>query len=282
MRTWASYCSDAGRGASENEDRCGFRGSLGWVVDGASALPPSGVAPAFGGGALLADLLDKALWRRGNEAAALERIVSDAVADTVLLWEETAGPASRRLSELKPSACLGLARIRDDELDYWVLGDCHVVARAKGGALVHITDRRVTALDERVVEEMADAMRRGGQTHAEARRAHDPLISHNRSLMNTESGYWVVTLDAAGLDHALTGTLAIESSSRVVLCTDGMAAIVDVFGAASFATFLEPGWSPFAALATLRHLELTDQECTRFPRLKLSDDATALVSATVG
>lgn len=75
-----------------------------------------------------------------------------------------------------------------------------------------------------------------------------------------------------------TSAAACAPGDELLLMTDGFAALVDSYGAYDAASLMEAVWAHgLAALAAeLRGIEQADSACTRYPRFKVSDDATAL------
>jgi len=79
-------------------------------------------------------------------------------------------------------------------------------------------------------------------------------------------------------DKIETAMVAASPGDEVLLMTDGFAALADGYGALDdpgmIAAMRRKGVGSVAA--ELRAIEAGDAECTRFPRFKQSDDATAV------
>jgi len=78
--------------------------------------------------------------------------------------------------------------------------------------------------------------------------------------------------------HAVTGSAPLENVARVMVLTDGAACLVDLFGS-GWAHVL--GIGPQETVRQVRAFEASDPQCSRWPRMKTSDDATAVLWSLV-
>lgn len=158
-----------------------------------------------------------------------------------------------------PSAALAVLRVAGGNLEWLVLADVTIAIETPDGIRI-ITDNRVA---ESIAGLDPHSPRLGEQIGA-ARAAH----------RNRPGGYWVAAdkPDAAG--HAVTGSAPMENVRRVMVLTDGAARLVDLFGSA-WEHALEIG--PEETVREVRAFEAGDPECSRWPRIKTRDDATAVL-----
>jgi hypothetical protein len=171
-----------------------------------------------------------------------------------------------------PSAAVAIVQVAEGTLRYLVLGDVTVVIDTANGLRV-ISDQRVsqTALAERAA---ADAMHAGDPEKPAAlvRMKHAELAARN-----VPGGFWVATTDPAAAEHALTGEISLSEVRQVAALSDGAARAVEPFGLYDWPGALdvlrESG--PGELIRQVRAAESSDPEATRWPRNKLSDDATA-------
>jgi hypothetical protein len=154
---------------------------------------------------------------------------------------------------------------------YLVLGDVTVVIDSVDGIRV-VSDQRVsqTAADERAA---ADAMHASDPDKAAAlvRMKHAELAARN-----VPGGFWVATTDPAAAEHALTGEIPVTEVRQVAVLSDGAARAVE-FGLYDWPDVLDilRDDGPDALIRQVRGAEESDPEATRWPRNKISDDATA-------
>jgi hypothetical protein len=171
-----------------------------------------------------------------------------------------------------PSAAVGIVREDAGELRYLVLGDVTLLLDTVNGLQV-VSDLRVrrTALAERAV---ADAMT---ADHPEKPAALVRMKHAELAARNTPGGFWVASVDPAAADHALTSTIPLADVRRIAVLTDGAARVVDPFKLTDWAGLLDilGTTGPAGLIRAIRETEATDPHATKWPRNKLSDDATA-------
>lgn len=86
-------------------------------------------------------------------------------------------------------------------------------------------------------------------------------------------------LEPTAVHHALTGSINRKKEMHLLLASDGFTRLVDTLEAFRdweelFAYVQVSGLEK--TMATLRAIERSDPECSRYPRLKVFDDATAI------
>lgn len=170
-----------------------------------------------------------------------------------------------------PSAAVAIVQVTGRIMRYLVLGDVTVVIDSVDGIRV-VSDQRVsrTATAERAA---ADAMPASDPEKAAAlvRMKHAEL-----AVRNVPGGFWVATTDPAAAEHALTGDVPVSEIRQVAVLSDGAARAVE-FGLYDWPDVLDVlrDAGPDALIRQVRGAEASDPEATRWPRNKISDDATA-------
>ncbi|OZM83943.1 hypothetical protein [Pseudonocardia sp. MH-G8] len=170
-----------------------------------------------------------------------------------------------------PCAAVGVVRVGGGLLRYAVLGDVSLVL----GDEHVVSDQRV-AEAARAQRAAAARLPLGSDARAAA------LVSMKRAEIaqrNRPGGYWTAAADHAAADHALTGEVPLRDLTHVALLSDGAARAVDPFGLTGWAGVLAllASDGPDALLARVRAAERADADATRWPRTKVSDDATAVL-----
>jgi serine/threonine protein phosphatase PrpC len=213
----------------------------------------------------------------------LQHFFADLITDVGADFEarKLLAPASR--FEL-PSAGIAFVRLRAANLEYARLGDCRAIFTLPKTAHVLSTDSSpLQYLDAAVLEKMG-ALRRNNisVSHEQVHRMVQNDLRANRSLLNTEGGYWVLSNDPTAARHMEIGTLPLNRTDtfRGLLVSDGFYRLVDTFrvypdDAALFRAALNRGL--VAMLTELRTLENMDPECAAHPRFKPKDDASAVL-----
>jgi len=179
-----------------------------------------------------------------------------------------------------PSAGLALLTVRDSEVSFSVLGDCRILVQRLDGRIdTLLGSPRIEALDEEVVSSMVEVQRTGVLDYREVRRRVLPLLRRNRALMNRPDGYWVLGLEPEAARHLTTQSLPKQEVNRALLVSDGFYRLVDTFQRFSDRELVEAAASLGLKelFSNLRCLEARDPNCLHYPRLKPSDDASAIL-----
>lgn len=256
----------AGDAAVPNDDRAGHADRLAWVIDGATDLGAPGLVGGRGGAAWLAMEADLAL-AAAPDAPLPDIIVS--VADRLAVrfaQARTRAPDSRW--EL-PIAAMLAVRIDGDMLEAAWLGDC--VGLIASGRQV----TRFGAQEESKEAEGAAAERLAAHGAGSKQRSPEVLASLRASRERPDRRILGVEPESAAPE---TTRLPLAPGDELLLMTDGFAALVDVYAECDAAALVAAAHGEgIAALAgRLRRIEAGDPACTRWPRFKMSDDATAL------
>ena len=273
MLTFIEAISLAGERAKQNDDACGFGPNRAWVIDGATDLhdaPLTGAASDAGWIAHFANAHfhgaqggDLVMALRGASAAAAEVFRYTAQAGAIESWQS-------------PMASVLMIEARDRMVSGADLGDCRVFALDADGE-VHI------------VGGPGDAGDRESKLASQQTDAHKPLLQRaqtiatlrrGRAALNQPGGsHWAFGLDPACADHARTWTIPLKRAARLLLMTDGFAALTDRYGAYDAGGLVEAASTRgLQELGReLRAIETADASGAKHPRFKASDDATALL-----
>jgi hypothetical protein len=253
------------------EDAIGAQHSLAWVIDGATSLSETRVAPsAASDGTWLVTHLEEELRKRSTSLAPL----TDILAECILALKGHAAREWTAEPEIPPSAAVALSAVRTDgSLEYAVLADCSLVTRVDDAPLV-VTDDRADAGNAAAMELLGDLV--GTVAFDAAMKQVRPLLlDRRRTAMNQDApdGYWVVALDERATEHAMTGTVELVPGQSWWLLSDGLARCVDLFGQFGWEEFTtRHGFDLDRVMRNLVKFERGDSEAVRFPRWNIADD----------
>ncbi|GAA2438745.1 hypothetical protein GCM10010421_31160 [Streptomyces glaucus] len=137
-----------------------------------------------------------------------------------------------------------------------------------------VTDRRLDEVGARL-RGAVDELPTGSPEHAAALAEYRDALT---SLRNRPDGFWIAGPDPLAAEHALTGTVALDSLASVTLLSDGATRLVDRFGLASWdeALAVLDSAGPDELIRRTREAEDSDPDGRRWPRGKAHDDATVL------
>ncbi len=189
----------------------------------------------------------------------------------------TTGPRQGAIAQRPSSAVITLTAIAG-ELIVAALGDCLGVVRRSDGRLAVAWDQRLDDFDEPVAERMARDVS-DGRSPEEARRAVDPQLRANRDLANREGTYWLFADDPAAAEHLATSSVRLGEVDEILLCSDGFTRLIKPFKlVGGVEDLLERARTQGLDRlgAQLRSAEEAPHSFADFPRLDISDDATAI------
>jgi hypothetical protein len=199
------------------------------------------------------------LLHLGDDGTAMTDGLAQAIDEVAWLHRETCDlshPGS-------PSTTVAVVRRRGDRTDYLVLSDAVVVIAYPEADPLAVVDNSVKAVTQHLVSQASGDL--------------TALIELQQGYRNTPEGYWIAQTSPDAAYHALTGTRV--GSTGAVVASDGAALLVTEFGLLNWRSYVELAYQQGAAgiIAATRAAELDDPECTRWPRYKRHDDATAVV-----
>jgi len=190
-------------------------------------------------------------------------------------WLDARGADGRET----PAASFALVRLLGSEIEVLRLGDCLVLLEAADGA-VSVMDHPVLAAIEAETRNALLALRTQGTTDPkQAFAAMLPQLRAQRLRRNLSDGYGVLAAERSCVPMIHLDRIPARTLRRILLVSDGYYRLVDHYGAASDAELVhrtvELGAD--AMLQQLRTIEAADSLATQYPRLKIADDATALL-----
>jgi hypothetical protein len=176
-----------------------------------------------------------------------------------------------------PCGSVMLATAHKTHVELAWLGDCTALIRSRDGTIASAGGGREDALLEATKAIRMGASGRSGWVQS---RATTEALRLSREGYNRPGGPWVARLEPEAADYARTLAVPIESSARLLMMTDGFAALAHRYVRYDHATLLAAAERVgLAALGEeLRHIERSEDPIgERYQRFKQSDDATAVL-----
>jgi len=273
-------------GSTINEDAYGLWPAAGaprtaWVQDGVTGINDRALLPGPSDAAWFVaqvqEVLPALLSKKPDQPVAglVAELAAELERRQAASWLDERGADGRET----PAASFALVRLLGEQVEIARLGDCLV--------LIERRDESVTTLDHPVLEQIEAqvkaavlALQAAGITDpGEIRRRMMPTLRAQRARRNQPGGYGVLAPEAACVAMLHVDCLPLADVSRILLASDGYYRLVDHYAAVTDAELLrgtaERGAERF--LGALRTIEAGDPMGARFPRLKISDDATAVL-----
>lgn len=259
-----------------NEDAMGATGSIAFVLDGVTSLCETPLMPGKSDAAWAShtarDLFLAQAGSKGGDLRALITMVAEGI--TAKFEAERSRPPRERY-EL-PWTTMSLIGVQPGKLDIAYVGDSRVLIETADDEVHNFgTNPSRSAFETRLAAKMIAA--RKGQPLGPATVL--PELRQARNTVNTGSGYWLLGADPAVGVHATVTSLALSGPATVLLVTDGFYALVEDYQRYGDRELIATAQTiGLQALAReLRHIEDDDPGGERYPRMKKSDDATALL-----
>jgi protein phosphatase 2C-like protein len=175
-----------------------------------------------------------------------------------ILAEITAGPRCSLREAL--GQAIALVRAQHDTT-------CDLSNPATPGATVTVVRRASSAIDFLVLSDSIIAADFGGD--------REPVIVTDHRPAD-QGG--LARADEHAADRALTGSIPLARLRNVALLSDGAARLVELFGLQTWPDLLAVlrAAGPAGLLSQVRAAEAADPDRARWPRVKVSDDATVI------
>ncbi|MFI7499591.1 integrase [Streptomyces sp. NPDC049687] len=207
-------------------------------------------------------------------AAQPARPLSECLADSIRVVRSLHEDTCNLTYRASPTSTVVAARVNAGALEYLVLGDSTLLLADPDGKTTAVTDRRLDEVGKRL-RAPVDVLPTGSPEHTVALAEYRDALT---GLRNRPGGFWIAGPDPQAAEHALTGSVPLDSLTSVTLLSDGATRLVDSFELATWPDMLailgESG--PDELIRRVREVEAGDLDGRRWPRGKARDDATAL------
>ncbi|MCP2329676.1 hypothetical protein HDA40_008183 [Hamadaea flava] len=242
----------------DNLDWAGATPTTAVVLDGLTEGPATGCTH---GTAWYVGQLGTRLLAYANSDRELAECLAEAITAVSALHEDTCDLSHPGT----PCTTVTMIRRRGRLTDYLVLADSPLVLDI-GGTPEVVIDEAEKAVSARI-----------GRPPNTTPEQLKEFIAQQQKHRNVDGGYWVAQVHPEAGYHALRAT--VDDVRGAVLASDGAALLVTDFGLWGWDQFLQTAYAdgPQAVIDETRRAEASDPDRVRWPRAKVSDDATAIV-----
>lgn len=257
----------AGSSSTPNDDRAGSARAHAWVIDGATDLGPPGLVGEQGGAAWLASVAQAAF--AGSAGESIDTIYDDVISHILDAWERDRTREPEGRWELPLASALAVY-VGEGRLACAWYGDCVALLR-RGDAVSRLGPFQAERMPE-------TALATSLAEHGLGSPKRSAPILENLRAGRGAPGKRVLSVDPEHMTVLDGADMPCAPGDELILMSDGYAALIDDYGAFDETGLFEAIRARgLAAVAEeLRAIEAADIACTRFPRFKTSDDATAL------
>ena len=259
--------------AQFNEDITGTYQNVAWVIDGATPIFNHNYISEENDVVWIVDQINKWMPSFINNNKNLEQILFK----TVNKVNEIALSINEKLAMVPgyelPTFTIIMTRIINNQLEYYVLGDCGMLLNAED-TIQYITDKRIEKFskkNQRSIEQIQSS----NVLDKDARILS--CLQETRKLLNKKEGYWIGSLDAKGIAHGISGTIEIKQNARFLCFSDGYARFFELFKLKDISSFSFELDYIKETIRLVREIEESDHECVVYPRSKISDDLSIIL-----
>lgn len=269
-----------GRTDRPNDDAMGDAGAVAFVLDGATGLGDTPLMPADSDAAWVARTAARALIKNApGFAGDLDSLVFKAATEIKSDFEAQRLRHAYEPYEI-PWATLAICGVTSGLLNLAFLGDSRLLVRDEHGTIHHFGAPLKYRKGEQALAKRMIASSAGKPPGMDAMRSTVmPELRASRARVNTPEGYWLMGPDPRVAAHVSKSQMRIGTGAIVLLMTDGYYALIEDYGVYDDAGLIKAALGKgLAALGDeLREIELNDPMGRKFPRMKASDDATAML-----
>ncbi|MER6955772.1 integrase [Streptomyces sp. NPDC000618] len=210
----------------------------------------------------------------GTITAQPARPLAECLADSIRVVRSLHADSCDLTHRASPTSTVVAVRAGAGALEYLVLGDSSLLLGDTAGGVAAVTDRRLDDVSKKL-RGPVDALPTGSPEHTTALAEYRDALT---GLRNRPGGFWIAGPDPQAAEHALIGTVPLESLESVTLLSDGATRLVDRFQLTTWQEALAVlgASGPDELLRSVREAEAGDLDGRRWPRGKAHDDATVL------
>ncbi|MEQ1863256.1 MAG: protein phosphatase 2C domain-containing protein [Micropepsaceae bacterium] len=262
----------------ENEDALGANAHTAFVLDGVTGVGDTPLMAGRSDAAWVAQAARDLLLEHGAEGAGDLRALISRVAQGIVerFERERLRPPAAHYE--MPWTTLSLIGVADGRLNIAYLGDSRALIETSDDEIHNVgANPSRGAFETKLAAKMIAAHK--GIGVAAQRETVLPELRRARDTVNRANGYWLLGADAAVGAHTNLASIELQGPATVLLTTDGFYALTEDYRRYGdrelIATAQTIGLKTLAR--ELRHIEDDDPDGARYPRMKKSDDATALL-----
>lgn len=181
-------------------------------------------------------------------------------------------------SEAWPSASIIVVRVVGLSIEWFSLGDCIAYIEA-GPQAILVEHHESRTIQSRRIEQIKSELEKVGTNLSFQyirKNIIEPILIEERKQKIAPR---VLTLDSSSVNYAKTGSIE-TSQANMILMSDGYTRAVDIYDIfPSYHDLLQASIDSGirGVIESIRNSERKDSECVLYPRLKVSDDTSAIL-----
>ena len=277
-------------GSKVNEDAYGVwpmeEPRAAWVLDGVTGINDRALLPGPSDANWFVAQVQQvlpALLSRGADMPIVDLVVAlvtELEQRQSASWLDPRGADGRET----PAASFAFARLLGDDVEIARLGDCLVLLESADGSLSVLDDPVLQRIEAETRQMVLDLRATGATDPQEIRQRMMPTLRRQRHRRNQADGYGVLASEQSCVPMITIDHWPARRLRRLLLASDGYYRLVDHYHALSDMELVRQveQQGATALLDRLRAIESGDPLGLQYPRLKMADDATALLMGVEG
>lgn len=266
-----------GNAKKPNEDLIILENGLFAILDGATGLGRQIINDAESDASWFVKEFSKQVTRYWIEQHDFSNALNLSISELEKLFYEISGDIKIEDYEI-PSAGMAAVIVEDGLIAGYRSGDCQVYLSNAQGVNSVFPKSPLEQFDNEIMEVLSGHIRIGA-SYAQARKKVLPCMRALRASMNCEGGYAVLSPNINCIEHIQHQIIDNTKPGYLLLTTDGFSAVMDKYKRYSIETLFErlntTGLQEVGQ--EIRKIENADLNLNKYPRLKISDDASAVL-----
>lgn len=259
-----------------NEDVANITNFGAWVLDGATCLNGHNIVDDESDAKWYVMWWNNYLTQSLCHNKPLKEIIRKGIISVKEEFTKKSG--FKKLSDIDiPSSSFFVLRWNIDktEFEYCGLGDCMLIVN-DSKSLLKIFDKDLHVLDNTVLTKLGQLLNSSNITHEQGKSLVMDDIIRNRIKKDKPDGYHILGFDEDSADYMMYGNFKVANKTDVMIMSDGFYALFDKYNYMKLDDFIINVQDGKANVLynTLRNIEVKDNNARKFPRFKVSDDAS--------
>ena len=260
-----------------NEDCVYLQDDFGFVLDGATGLTNDNVTPEKSDARWFTREFTHFLAENlKDKNKTIQNILKEGIAKINAKFNSFCG--SKEI-KVKPSSTIALFRINNNDIEFFVLGDCVFLIRDNDNKIQVLTTSDLSKLDAQNIKTLVKRAKENNVDVVNARSLVTDELIRTRLSQNTKGGYWTLSDNTEAIDNALYTKIDKTKIKQIIAMSDGFSQIFDLFKlytVEEFANQIKNGRPIEELYKELYDAQEKDYTCNNYPRFKLRDDTTIL------
>lgn len=273
-----NYFSFSKAGREWNEDRCYVCENFGFVLDGSTCLIKQKYSNFHTDAEWFSNRWSEYLINNlSNMKVSIADIVKKGIKIIVQEFKELTNETTFKDF---PSSTISIFRIRNNFLEFYVLGDSPIIVETKYGNCFEIISQDIALNDNINKEIIYDYAVKHNMDMVLARQEFPNPIMEGRENKNKFGGYFVLSDSVDAVEHALIGSMPLQLVGKVMILSDGYSQIYDVFKKLTIKELsnkINTIKDVEKFYKFLCDLQNKDKGCNKFLRTKIRDDSSIVV-----